>query len=70
MPAIKAGLDNETYEALTADAARYLRPTERHIAALLRQALGLPVPLPAGQTRDSHSLDKALQSGKNEPVEA
>jgi hypothetical protein len=46
MPAIRAGLDNETYDALLADAERHLRPAERHIAALLRQALGLPVPLP------------------------
>jgi hypothetical protein len=46
MPTLRVGLDDETYYALLADAERHLRPGERHMAALLRQALGLPVPLP------------------------
>jgi hypothetical protein len=45
MPTLRVGLDNETYAALLADAERHLRPGERHMAVLLRQALGLPVPL-------------------------
>jgi len=45
MPIVKAGLDAETYEALMTDAARHLRPPDRHITALLRVALGLPLPL-------------------------
>jgi hypothetical protein len=45
MPIVKAGLDTETYEALMTDAARHLRPPDRHITALLRVALGLPLPL-------------------------
>jgi plasmid stability protein len=46
MPKVSTGIDEETYQALLVDAARHLRPAERHIAALLRQALGLPMPLP------------------------
>jgi hypothetical protein len=45
MPTLRVGLDEETYQALLADAEQHLRPGERHMAALLRQALGLPVPL-------------------------
>jgi plasmid stability protein len=45
MPKVSSGIDEETYQALLVDAARHLRPAERHIAAPLRQALGLPVPL-------------------------
>jgi hypothetical protein len=46
MPTLRVGLDEETYRALLVDAERHLRPGERHMLALLRQALGLPVPLP------------------------
>jgi hypothetical protein len=46
MPAMRTGLDEETYDALLEDAERHLRPPDRHMAALIRLALGLPVPLP------------------------
>jgi hypothetical protein len=65
MPTIKAGLDAETYEALVHDAERHLRPTDRHIAALLRAALGLPVPLPA---RPLPETDIWPAEGSGEPV--
>jgi hypothetical protein len=47
MPTIRFGLDQETYDALIDEAERHLRPADRHAAALLRQALGLPFPLPS-----------------------
>jgi plasmid stability protein len=47
MATLKIGLDEETYTALMDDAARHLRPTDWHVKAILRQALGLPFPYPA-----------------------
>jgi hypothetical protein len=48
MPTIRFAIDIETYEALTDQATRHLRSTDHHAAVLLRQALGLPFPLPEG----------------------
>jgi plasmid stability protein len=47
MATLKIGLDDETYSALMDDAARHLRPTDWHVKAILRQALGLAFPYPA-----------------------
>jgi hypothetical protein len=47
MPTLRFAVDPETYEALVDHANRHLRPTDNHAAALLRMALGLPVPIPA-----------------------
>ena len=49
MPALRTGLDEETYKALLADAERHMRPPERHMAVLIRLGLGLPVPLPSSE---------------------
>jgi hypothetical protein len=46
MATIKLALDPETYTALMAEAARYLRPADWHAKAILRQALGLQFPYP------------------------
>jgi hypothetical protein len=59
MPRIGVALDEETLSALMKDAERHLRPTDRHVTALLRLSLGLPVPLPKPETPPS---DKALSS--------
>lgn len=47
MPVLKLSLDQETYDALYHSAASHLRPPDWHAQALLRQALGLPFPMPA-----------------------
>ena len=44
MPTIKLSIDSETYSALIEEAARHLRPADWHASAILRTALGLPVP--------------------------
>jgi hypothetical protein len=46
VPTLKLPLDSTTYTALLDEAARHLRPADWHALALLRQALGLSVPLP------------------------
>ena len=51
MPTLKLSLDPETYEALSQSASSHLRPPDWHAEALLRHALGLPFPYPAGMTR-------------------
>jgi hypothetical protein len=47
MPTLKLSLDHETYDALYHAVASHLRPPDWHAQAILRQALGLPFPLPA-----------------------
>jgi hypothetical protein len=47
MPTLKLSLDRETYDALYQAASSHLRPPDWHAQALLRQALGLPFPIPA-----------------------
>jgi plasmid stability protein len=53
MATLKVGLDDETYSALIAEAARHLRPADWHAKAILRQALGLPFPYPIHPTRQA-----------------
>jgi len=45
---IRVSLDDQMHLALIEDASRHLRPALSHAKALLRQALGLPVPYPEG----------------------
>jgi hypothetical protein len=57
MPTLRFAVDPETYEALVDHANRHLRPTDNHAAALLRMALGLPVPIPArGKQESAHMV--------------
>jgi hypothetical protein len=51
MPTLKLSLDPQTYDALCAAASSHLRPPDWHAETLLRQALGLPFPLPAEPQR-------------------
>jgi hypothetical protein len=50
MPALKLVLDPETLSALREAAAAHLRPADLHAEALLRESLGLPVPIPPKRT--------------------
>jgi hypothetical protein len=47
MPTLKVPLDEATYEALLENASAHLRPPLWHAAAILRTALGLPIPATA-----------------------
>jgi plasmid stability protein len=49
MATLRIALDAETYSALMQEAARHLRPADWHVKAILRQALGLEFPYPAGK---------------------
>jgi hypothetical protein len=60
MPILRFAVDKETYEALCDHATRHLRPTDHHAAALLRQALGLPFPLPG---KDDNPSAYAVAAG-------
>jgi hypothetical protein len=44
MPTLKVPLDDATYEALLENASAHLRPPLWHAAAILKMALGLPIP--------------------------
>jgi hypothetical protein len=44
MPTLKVPMDNDTYEALLENASQHFRPPLWHAAAILRAALGLPIP--------------------------
>jgi hypothetical protein len=58
MATIKLALDPETYTALIAESARYLRPADWHAKALLRQVLGLPFPYPKDpDTGKAHAME-------------
>jgi hypothetical protein len=46
MAVLRVHLDEETFSALMTDASNHLRPTHWHAEALIRQALGLPMPYP------------------------
>jgi hypothetical protein len=51
MPTLKVPLDNDTYKALLENASQHFRPPLWHAAAILRTALGLPIPtLASGAT--------------------
>jgi hypothetical protein len=43
---LKVDLDQDAEKALVRDSVRHFRPLHLHAEVLLRQALGLPVPLP------------------------
>jgi hypothetical protein len=46
MMTLQVSQDEETYEALMADAGRHARPLKWHLKVVLRQALGLEFPYP------------------------
>jgi hypothetical protein len=46
---LKVDLDQDAEKALVRDSVRNFRPVNLHAEVLLRQALGLPVPLPDDQ---------------------
>lgn len=62
MPTLRFSVDPETFDALVDHATRHLRPTSDHAAVLLRQALGLPFPIPTSDRQKSSPMASVGQA--------
>jgi hypothetical protein len=61
MPTLKVPMDNDTYEALLENASQHLRPPLWHAAAIIRAALGLPIPTMTSGATVPFLSDEVLQ---------